>query len=206
MAQQLVESLEVRPLTGNDLSRVVEVHLKGFQGFFLSFLGKGFLTLLYDGFLKDPDGIVLVANSGGDVVGFVAGSLHQKGFYQRLLSKKRWSFAWASLGALLRRPWIFPRLLRALRQPAIAAKSCAEACLMSIAVKPEAEGRGIGKKLVEAFCREAAGRGAPAVCLTTDREGQDQVNRFYEQMGFQVSRTYVTPEGRAMNEYLITLK
>jgi len=78
--------------------------------------------------------------------------------------------------------------------------------LMSIAVKPEAEGRGIGKKLVEAFCREAAGRGAPAVCLTTDREGQDQVNRFYEQMGFQVSRTYVTPEGRAMNEYLITLK
>jgi ribosomal protein S18 acetylase RimI-like enzyme len=193
-------------MTGNDLSRVVEVHLKGFQGFFLSFLGKGFLTLLYDGFLKDPDGIALVAESGGEVAGFVAGSLHQQGFYQRLLSKKRWSFAWASLGALLRRPWIGPRLLRALRQPAKAAKASAEACLMSIAVKPEAEGLGIGKKLVEAFCREVAGRGAPAVCLTTDREGYDQVNRFYEKIGFQVSRTYVTPEGRAMNEYLITLK
>jgi ribosomal protein S18 acetylase RimI-like enzyme len=76
---------------------------------------------------------------------------------------------------------------------------------MSIAVRPESAGKGIGKWLVEAFCKELANRGATAVCLTTDRDKNDQVNQFYQRLGFQLSQTFVTPEGRAMNEYFISL-
>jgi ribosomal protein S18 acetylase RimI-like enzyme len=189
----------------DDLPQVVDVHLKSFPGFFLTFLGHSFLALLYRNMQSDPESVVWVASSDGEIEGFVAGVMHQSGFYQRLIKRQKWAFAAAALGALLRRPSIAPRLLRALRQPAEAQHASAEACLMSIAVRPESEGKGIGKQLVTAFCQELARRGVPGVCLTTDQDDNDRVNRFYQRLGFRLSRTFITPEGRAMNEYVISL-
>ena len=77
---------------------------------------------------------------------------------------------------------------------------------MSIAVSPEFQGRGIGKQLVEAFCQELASRGEPAVCLTTDRDHNEAVNRFYQRLNFKLVRSFITPEGRAMNEYVRNLQ
>ena len=76
---------------------------------------------------------------------------------------------------------------------------------MSIAVRPGSEGRGVGRQLVEAFCREFVVRGAPAISLTTDRDHNDHANRFYQKLGFHLGRIYVTPEGRAINEYVLPL-
>jgi ribosomal protein S18 acetylase RimI-like enzyme len=195
----------VCPMTPADLQEVVEVHLASFPGFFLTFLGRRFLTLLYEQMQHDDEGVVLVAASADRIAGFVAGVRHQGGFYQRLIARKKWAFARAAFWAVLRRPAILPRLVRALRRPAEAQRSAAAACLMSIAVRPEAAGQRIGQQLVRAFCGEMWQRGAPAVCLTTDRDSNELTNRFYQQLGFQLSSTFVTPEGRAMNEYFISL-
>jgi ribosomal protein S18 acetylase RimI-like enzyme len=195
----------IRPMAPSDLDMLVTIHLASFPGFFLTFLGQDFLALLYQNIQRDLDGIVLVAAGNDRIEGFVAGVTRQTGFYRRLVEKHKWAFASATLGAVLRRPTILPRVLRALRRPEDAQQAAAEACLMSIAVRPESQGRGIGKELVEAFCRELAERGAKAVCLTTDRDHNDGVNRFYQKLGFTVGRSYVTPEGRHMNEYVLSL-
>jgi ribosomal protein S18 acetylase RimI-like enzyme len=190
----------------SDVSEVVTTHLESFPGFFLSFLGSRFLTLLYRGVLADAQGISLVACSNNRVDGFVVGVVEQRGFYRNLIRKQWWKFGFAAIGAVLRRPMIIPRLLRALKQPESVGECCAAACLMSIAVHPRAEGRGLGRTLVEAFSAEARRRGLKAYCLTTDRDGNDRVNRFYQRLGFRLGRTYVTPEGRATNEYVISLE
>ena len=195
----------IRPMLSEDLPQIVEVHLKSFPGFFLTFLGRDFLALLYENMQYDPEGVILVAFRDGQIEGFVAGVTHQSGFYQRLIRKRKWAFALAALKALFGRPNIAPRLLRALKRPVEVQQASAEACLMSIAVRPESEGKGIGKQLVEAFCKELAGHGAAAVCLTTDRDNNDRVNRFYQGLGFRLSRIFVTPEGRPMNEYVMPL-
>ena len=196
----------IRLMALPDLGEVVEIHLKSFSGFFLSFLGRDFLMLLYRSILKHHEGIVFVALSEGKIQGFVAGVIRQKGFYQRLLKGNKWAFAIATLGALLKRPSIAPRLIRALRKPDEVGHASAEACLMSIAVRPEMEGKGIGLRLVNAFCRTLAEQGVQAVCLTTDRDNNERVNCFYQRLGFRISRSFITPEGRAMNEYLISLR
>lgn len=199
------KSVIIRSARFEDVPSLVNVHLAGFAGFFLTFLGRDFLALLYGQLMADRDGVVLVAEVDGMVVGFVGGILQQTGFYRRLATEHKWAFARAALGAVIRRPMIAPRLLRALRRPAEAQQSAAEACLMSIAVLPDASGHGIGQQLVRAFCSELIDRGAPAVCLTTDRDGNDRTNRFYQQLGFRLSASYVTPEGRPMNEYVAIL-
>jgi ribosomal protein S18 acetylase RimI-like enzyme len=77
--------------------------------------------------------------------------------------------------------------------------------LMSIAVLPETQGKGIGQALVRAFLDEAARRGLCQVDLTTDRDHNEATNCFYQNLGFTCERTFTTPEGRAMNEYVINL-
>ncbi len=150
--------------------------------------------------------MALVWEEDGCLRGLIAGVLRQQGFYRHLLRRHWLSFAWASLGAALRRPAIIPRLWRALRRPAQAAESAADACLMSIAVEPSCSGKGVGRQLVQSFCQALALRGAPAVCLTTDQVDNERVNRFYVSLGFRLARVFVTPEGRAMNEYVLSLQ
>jgi ribosomal protein S18 acetylase RimI-like enzyme len=198
-------SCVIHPARSEELPEIVDIHLASFPGFFLTFLGQRFLALLYQQMQHDDEGVVLVAASADRIAGFVAGVRHQGGFYQRLIARKKSAFARAAFWAVLRRPTILPRLVRALRRPAEAQRSAADACLMSIAVRPEAAGQRIGQQLVRAFCGEMWQRGAPAVCLTTDRYSNERTNHFYQQLGFQLSSTFVTPEGRAMNEYFISL-
>lgn len=76
---------------------------------------------------------------------------------------------------------------------------------MSLAVLPEAQGQRVGQALVLAFLEEASLRGLRQVDLTTDRDANDSTNRFYQRLGFACERTYTTPEGRAMNEYIIDI-
>ena len=122
-------------------------------------------------------------------------------FYRRV-ARRRWlRFGIASIHALLRRPAIIRRLVRALVAPPTSGTE--GALLMSLAVDPRVQRTGAGKLLTIAFVEEAARRGAKAVVLTTDRLKNDAVNAFYLAQAFQFVRSYVTPEGRAMNEYIM---
>jgi GNAT superfamily N-acetyltransferase len=188
-----------------DLDAVTAVHMSSFPGFFLTFLGSGFIRLLYDCVLGDPEGVAFVAVTDSGTIGFAIGVVHQTGFYRRILKRHKWRFAWQALRTALAHPQIIPRLVRALRRPATAKESAAEACLMSVAVDPSYQGHGIGSALVEAFCEELCIRGVSQVCLTTDSVGNESVNRFYQAAGFALGRQHVTPEGRQMNEYVRSL-
>jgi GNAT superfamily N-acetyltransferase len=176
--------------------------MASFHGFLLTFMGGGFLTLFYRAVLEDGQGILLVEAAEGLPEGFVAGVLEQSGFYGRLLQTRKWRFAAASLWPLLRRPSIAPQLLRALRRPEESRRAAAPACLMSLGVDPAAQGRGLGAGLVSAFAEACRVRGERRFALTTDQEENEKVNRFYERCGLRLVRSYRTPEGRTMNEYL----
>ena len=65
--------------------------------------------------------------------------------------------------------------------------------------------QGIGRLLVRAFLDEACVRELENINLTTDSFDNDGVNRFYQRLGFSLLRTYTTPEGRKMNEYITAL-
>lgn len=198
--------ITVRQITCDDAPQCVDIHMRAFQGFFLTFLGERFLHELYAAIACDPTGIGFVAEEGGQMLGFVVGTDQPSGLYRRLLQQRWWRFGWASVGALLRRPAILPRLLRAFTMPNQSPKVAGCGTLMSIAVDPLHQGKKIGQRLVKAFLEEAARRGLQHVNLTTDQVNNDCANHFYRRMGFSLLREYVTPEGRRMNEYVYALQ
>lgn len=203
---QMSVELSIRKMRRSDIEAVVATHLEAFPGFFLSFLGAAFLRELYTSIVLDPTGISFVCCQGTEIKGFVAGTDQPAGFYSRLVRQRWWCFALASIGPTLRNPAIAPRLLRALKMPKEAPASPCAGVLMSIGILPHEQGKGVARALVQEFLSEARRRGLAEVNLTTDRLNNELVNRFYEQLGFRVVRTFTTPEGRQMNEYTICLR
>jgi len=192
----------IRRMQKCDIERVVAVHLSSFPGFFLSFLGPRFLALYYAGICSSPEGIGFVSlNPAGDPAGFVVGTSNPRGFYKTLLKRDGMKFFLASLGFICRKPLIAKRVARALSYPSKIPTGEELAGLFSIGVMPEMQGNGTGKKLVLEFIKEARRKGCKKVFLTTDRDHNDNVNAFYQKMGFKIERQYDTPEGRRMNEY-----
>ena len=201
-----MSEIQLRKMNTDDVRVCTDIHLKAFRGFFLSFLGSNFIHYLYSSIVCDTNGICFIAERGEETLGFVIGTSQPTGLYSRLLRMQLSHFAWASFGAFLKNPMILPRLLRAFTMPGqeLPARNCAT--LMSIAVIPEAQGYGVGQRMVHTFLAEAAHKGSGHVNLTTDRLNNDSANRFYQRLGFKLYRNYITPEGREMNEYVIALK
>ncbi len=197
---------EIQQLSTADIDSVVDVHMRSFPSFFLTFLGPRFLSELYRASVDDPSGIGYAYWQGEDqLCGFVVGTSQPAGFYSRLIRYRWWRFGFASVYPLIQQPKISLRLLRALRMPRQVLPSDNCGTLMSIAVDPGKQGRGIGKALVTAFLDEARRVGLSHVNLITDKLNNDSVNKFYLNYGFHCISSYLTPEGREMNEYLIDL-
>jgi len=179
--------------------------MRAFPAFFLTFLGRGFLREFYGSFSGNPEGIGFVAADGdsGRVIGVVVGPVKPAGYFKRLLVRRWWAFCLHSAAAVLKRPTIVPRLVRAVVYRGDAPEQGPErALLSSIAVDPEVQRSGAGRRLVQVFLDEAAQRGCPGVYLTTDRVDNDAVNAFYERLGWRVEGTFATPQGRQMNRYI----
>lgn len=197
----------VRRMEPPDVRGVVQAHLGSFRDFFLTFLGAGFLKVLYSFFMEDTSSIAIVATiPGNKIIGFVAGTSEPKGFYSRAIKKSWWRFAFASMPACIKKPIILPRLVRALRKPRESGELPGDCELMSIGVLPIYKGLGIGKMLEERFVEEARKKGSNAIELTTDRDGNESTNRFYLSRGYMLHDSFSTPEGRKMNRYVKHIK
>jgi ribosomal protein S18 acetylase RimI-like enzyme len=189
-----------------DIAEVVLIHQQAFAGFFLTAMGGAFLRELYAGILSDPSGIAFVYQQGDKLQGFVAGTSSPAGLYTRLLLHRWWRFALASIKPCFSRPSIIPRVLRGLTLPRRAQGMAGHGLLMSIAVLPQQQGKGVGATLVEAFVSQARRRGLTAIKLTTDSLHNDAANHFYCRLGFQISQVITTPENRLLNEYELDLQ
>ena len=194
-------SAAVRPLRREDVGRCAAVHREAFPGFFLSELGEPFLRQFYRFFVDAPDAVSAVATEqDGRVVGVVVGTTAPRGFFRRMLVRRWWAFALASLGAVRQRPRRLRRLLRAVRYRGGTPVEVSGALLSSICVEPGAR-PATGRALLDAFVRAIEERGVRSAYLTTDADDNDRVNGFYTAAGWRLAGTFSTPEGRRMNCY-----
>jgi GNAT superfamily N-acetyltransferase len=198
-------TFDIVPLASQYIQPVVRVHLAAFPNFFLTFLGPRFLKEFYISFTEDSAGIGFVVQDPQtkQVYGVIVGPFNPAGYFKRLLKRRWWAFCVASLAAVLKKPSVVSRLFRAVFYRGDAPNTDGLSLLSSIAVSPDIQSKGLGKLLVDAFINEVKKRGGKGVFLTTDAEGNDKVNRFYQNIGFTLESSYATPQGRKMNRYVL---
>jgi GNAT superfamily N-acetyltransferase len=194
--------LAIAPLRAEDARSVAALHRTAFPSFFLSTLGEPFLVEFYLAFVDDESAVTAVArDADGTPVGAVVGTLEPAGFFSRLLRRRWWGFAMASLRAVGRHPSSAPRLIRAVAYRGGADSPASGALLSSVCVDPALQGSGVGRQLLESWEQLVLRRGESQAFLTTDADGNEAVNGFYQSRGWEVADTFVTREGRSMNRY-----
>ncbi|MDR3591524.1 MAG: GNAT family N-acetyltransferase [Negativicutes bacterium] len=196
----------IRDMQLMDVKKVALIHTQSFPGFFLSFLGPGFLEVYYRGICRAEHSIRLVAEDDqGQIIGFVVGTASPQGFYQKLLRRDWYKFILASLNAVLHRPGIVMRLMRAATHPSKHPIDEDIVGLFSIGVHLECQRSGVGGKLLSAFLEKARQANCKKVYLSTDAVDNEKANEFYKKHGFVIKWQFKTPEGRLMNEYWLSL-
>lgn len=197
--------MQIRTVEKNEkkvIDDVVSIHLDTFEGFFLTFIGKGFLKQMYSSYCAHSgSGLLVAIDEEGKTVGFLAFSENMSGLYKYMIKKKLLPFAWYSLGAFIRNPKVFMRLIRAFLKPSESKREENYVELASIGVSPVAKSSGIGTQLIDTLKKTVDFTKNAYVTLETDAENNDGANKFYSKNGFTLIREYATREGRKMNEY-----
>jgi ribosomal protein S18 acetylase RimI-like enzyme len=194
----------VRKAEQADLPGIVTIHLEAFKNFFLTRLGRGFLQRYYELVLRYRAGILLVREGRSGLEGFACGFVDPEEFYG-LMSSSRGMFALPILSAVLRHPSLLANIFNSVqRVEAQAAQTSARSCeLSSVAVRPEARGKGAGKALLKAFSEQAWSLGTQYVYLDTDADDNEGANALYRNAGFQFCRRFQKKKGRWMNQYVL---
>ncbi|HEV2855078.1 MAG TPA: GNAT family N-acetyltransferase [Thermoanaerobaculia bacterium] len=135
-------------------------------------------------------GSLWVADSGGRVLGYLAGCLDERSFHR---VQARRVVPAAVAGALGRGLLLRPALWRLVASfPGFVAAGGLRASEgeegypghLHVNLLAEARGRSVGARLVEAFLEEARQRGVPGVRAVV-YESNDGARRFFERLGFR---------------------
>ncbi len=192
---------EIQNTEKNLINEVVSIHLATFQGFFLTFMGRGFLKQMYRSYCEHVESGLLIAMEDSAPIGFLAYSGDMSDLYKFMIKKRLIPFAWYSLGALLRKPKVFMRIIRAFLKPGETKREEAYVELASIGVRPDIKSKGIGTILIDELKYHVDFNRYAYITLETDAINNEGANHFYQKNGFVLERKFETHEGRKMNEY-----
>ena len=194
----------IREVKSNEkelINEIVTIHLNTFTGFFLTFMGRGFLKQMYQSYCDYDESGLLVAEEGGKALGFLAFSSNFSGLYKFMIKTRLIRFGWYSIGAFFRRPSAFMHIISAFLKPGEVKREEKYVELSSIGVDPNVKSKGIGSKLIDALKDNVDFDKYAYINLETDAVDNEGAIHFYEKNGFVRERMFETDEGRKMYEY-----
>lgn len=192
---------EVKPEENRVIDEVVSIHLETFTGFFLSFMGRGFLKQMYRSYCEHQQSKLLMAEENGEILGFVAYSSDFSGLYKFMIKNKLPYFAWYSIGAFFRRPSAFLHIISAFLKPGEAKREESYVELSSIGVSPKYKSKGVGSLLISELKKRVDFNKFAYITLETDAVNNEPAIQFYQKNAFVKQRLYKTSEGREMLEF-----
>lgn len=197
----MVAIREVKSDEKKIIEEIVTIHLNTFTGFFLTFMGHGFLKQMYQSYCEHAESGLLVAEEDGKSMGFLAYSSDFSGLYKFMIKTRLVQFAWYSIGAFFRRPSAFLHIIKAFLKPSEVIRKEKYVELSSIGVAPNTKSKGIGSLLIGKLKKQVDFEKYAYITLETDAINNEDVIHFYEKNGFVRERMFETGEGRKMYEY-----
>lgn len=183
------------------INDIVSIHLNTFTGFFLTFMGRGFLNQMYRSYCDHDESGLLVAEENRKAVGFLAYSGNFSGLYKYMIKTRLIPFGWYSVGAFFRRPSAFMHIIKAFLKPSEVKREEKYVELSSIGVDSTIKSKGVGSLLIDELKKIVDFNKFAYITLETDAVNNDGAIHFYEKNGFVRERMYETDEGRKMFEY-----
>lgn len=166
-------------------AHIAKLHMQGISTGFISSLGIGFVTALYEAIAENESSFGFVAEQENRILGFVAFSTNLSKLYKYVILKKGFKFAFVLIRKMfsfkvLKKVWeniFYPSKMAKLDLP--------DAELLSIVVAPQGRGKGIAKQPVGAGFRECKMRGIDKVKVLVAVQNE-MANKLYLKCGFEL--------------------
>jgi ribosomal protein S18 acetylase RimI-like enzyme len=168
----------------DDAAAAAALHAGQIGEGFLSALGPKFLRRLYRRITLVPESFLLIVESDGQTVGFLAGSTEVAALYRAFVGHDGAAAVLTSFWRLLR-SW--RRAMETLRHGSGSAGNGAE--LLAIAVDPLVQGRGAGTILVQGFLTEMRRRQQDAARVVVAADNETAIG-LYRRTGFEPVERY----------------
>jgi ribosomal protein S18 acetylase RimI-like enzyme len=223
------DQLACRDMGAEDLLTTANLHLSELpDGFFVRF-GPRFLAAYHGTFLTGPAATALVVGPGDVPAGFLVGTLDNPRHY-RWLVRNAGPMVRSGVGSLTVRPGLALELLRTragrylrsvvrlVRRRWAAPRATADgisgdgptpravpvvAVLTHVAVAADAQGSGLGRRLVEAFVERVRNHGADEVRLIAHVD--TLAPAFYRRLGWHSLGERWSSDGRLVEEFQLIL-
>lgn len=190
----------------SDIDHIVDIHMRAFDGFFLTSLGEKFLKLYYDSVRSCDDGVLLKCERDGEVIGFCAAALLSAGFNKRLIKSRLADYVLIGFRLMFSRPKALWHLFQNFtKENANVGDTGDYAELLSIGVDPQIQRSGAGKQMLQALEKEIKDRNGKKLSLTTDYSDNDKAIGFYHALGYEEWYDFITYPQRRMFRMIKTL-
>ena len=178
--------MDITLLENKYFEEVAKLHISGISTGFISSLGQGFVTALYEAIAEDKNSFCLIAIEDEKVLGFVAFSTNLSKLYKFVALKKSFKFGFILAKKLLsvtniKKVWsnlFYPSKMKKMDLP--------DAELLSIVVSPAGRGKGIAKQLTDAGFEECKNRGIEKVKVLVAADNEP-ANKLYQKCGFELA-------------------
>jgi len=218
---------DIRIMVREDVPFVVSQHREAFPTNVMGRMGSIFLRRYYRTFLDGPFAVAVVAERHGRNVGYLVGILDTHQHRRILLRRHGMALAGALLLGFVLHPGLVTRMVSSRVSKALASKRTAReqgsdsdlaeggdvgvgpdpepvAVLSHVAVPEGSQHQGLGRYLVDFFVAEAWRAGCSEVCLAT-LDDADGAWKFYERLGWELTGTRRTFDGRPLRFYNLRL-
>jgi len=200
------KQLEIRPMRPSEASTVAYLHREGIPQGFLSSLGEGFRSVMYEGIATATDsGVWVAVNDSGEVLGFISGTLHVGSCYKSVLSRRWFTMGLRVLPALVS-PAAWRHVYETLTYPNKKSEQADSrdpeptAELLSLAVTPRARGTGAAIRLCNALEDGMKEWGLCTPYRVVTMAADPRSNAFYRKVGFRFIQEFLH-HGIAMSLY-----
>jgi len=192
-------TLEVKSISIDLIDNITTLHLEAFEGFFLSELGKEFLSTYYNSVRVNDRGVLLGCFEDKKLLGFCAATTLSEGFNKYLVKSNFFSFSKIGFFLLFTKPKALLRLLKNFTKSDPSVNDNGHyAELLSIGVSPTAQGKGVGKKLLIALEEYLNDKNVSQLSLTTDFYDNERTLNFYKGLGYEIMYDFVAYPDRKM--------
>lgn len=183
-----------------DAREIAKIHKEEIGKGFLSSLPLAFLEKLYSAAIESD--FVVVAEEGGKIIGFMAGTADIKKLYSNFLKK----YFFHSVIFLFFKIFSFSSLRKILENLLYPKKEqdLPKAELLTVAVIKEFQGKGLAGEILEVFLREMKNKGIKIFKVVVGEELKPAI-KFYEKNGFKFVKNIALHGNDPSHVYTFTL-
>lgn len=176
------------------VDQMVQLHERTNPASFLTALGSDFLRAMYARFIRDRDGIAVIAVDleTNSIAGSAIGCSQVKWFYRKLGFFLCFSYAKSRFISLCNRQHLRVGAAKRYQGQVVLFPDANAAYFTQLNVSPDFQRRGVGSDLAAYFYSEVRLRGLDRVYLITNADN-NSVRNLHEKMGCTLVKEFTTP-------------